>query len=196
MSPLSAHHKSAAVKYAMNIYYVYKYLREDGTPYYIGKGKGNRAYNPDHTVKLPPRDRIRFVIKNISEADAHTLEKELILLYGRKDLGTGILRNLTEGGEGATPGPTVRAKYSAAKKGKKPNNYGKKCNYPSSRKWDRSGDKHPLYGVGHTDEARAAISAGIKAGWDRPVQTCPHCGKQGKVGMTRWHFDNCRHKAS
>jgi hypothetical protein len=25
-------------------------------------------------------------------------------------------------------------------------------------------------------------------------KTCPHCGKFGKVNMTRWHFDNCKLK--
>ena len=174
-------------------YYVYEYLREDGTPYYVGKGQGKR-WRDKHSVAIPPKERVKFVQENMLEQDAFALEEELILKYGRKDLGTGILRNLTSGGEGQTPGPEVRAKLSAIKKGKKPNNYGKTVSYKKDRKWDRQGEKHHMHGKNHTDEARQKISEGIKANWDRPVQTCPHCGKQGKVGMTRWHFDNCKHK--
>ena len=87
----------------MNIYYVYAYTYEDGSPYYIGKGKGNRAYTK-HKRNLLPQDRSCIVIlqENLSESDAYTLEVELIKTYGRIDLGSGPLRNLTDGGEGAS----------------------------------------------------------------------------------------------
>ena len=91
----------------MNIYYVYQYLREDLTPYYIGKGKDKRAWEPhkrSNGTDLLPNDnsKIQVVAKTLSENEAHLLETKLIEQYGRKDLGTGILRNLTDGGEGAS----------------------------------------------------------------------------------------------
>lgn len=82
----------------MSIYYVYARLREDQTPYSIGKGKGDRAWAKDHNCSLPPRDRIVLLAEHLDEAAAYSLEAELIKYYGRKDLGTGILQNKTDGG--------------------------------------------------------------------------------------------------
>ena len=87
----------------MNNFYVYEYLREDGTPYYIGKGKDKRAWVKGKTEVGKPTDDSRIVLlkENLSNAEAKALEIELIAHYGRKDLGTGILRNKTAGGDGS-----------------------------------------------------------------------------------------------
>jgi hypothetical protein len=86
----------------MMTFYTYLWLREDGTPYYVGKGKDDRAYTSDgRRVHKPSSERI-LVQEFPSEADAFAAEKFLISYYGRLDLGTGCLRNLTAGGEGTS----------------------------------------------------------------------------------------------
>ena len=83
------------------IYYTYAYLRLDGTPYYVGRGKKRRAYDrKKHGVKVPSRDRILILKKGLTFEESITHEKYLIYVLGRKNNNTGILRNLTDGGEG------------------------------------------------------------------------------------------------
>lgn len=98
-----------------NIFYTYAYLREGNrTPYYIGKGCGKRVYDSSHNVKVPDdKDRIIFLKQNLTEEEAFNHEKYMIAVLGRKDLGTGILRNMTDGGEGpSNPSPEARRKNS------------------------------------------------------------------------------------
>lgn len=93
-------------------YYTYAYLREDGTPYYIGKGKGDRAYRKHFRSKArggyfapPPREQILILKSGLSEQDAYKHEIYMISVFGRKDLETGILRNMSDGGEGTSGVP-------------------------------------------------------------------------------------------
>jgi general stress protein YciG len=86
-----------------NRFYTYAYLRKNGTPYYIGKGIRDRIHNPLHnSIHLPPKERRIFLKQNLTEEEAFKHEIYMIAVFGRIDLGTGILRNMTNGGQGVS----------------------------------------------------------------------------------------------
>lgn len=129
-----------------NNFYTYAYLREDGTPYYIGKGKDRRAYQRHKRGKIkdfrPKKsngsldiDRILILKKNLTEEQSIKHEEYMINVFGRKDLGTGILRNMTSGGDGISG-------YSHTDKTKR----------ILSEK--NSGENNAWYGKNHTEETR------------------------------------------
>jgi hypothetical protein len=148
------------------MYYTYAYLRKNKTPYYIGKGKGNRIYKKSGRKIKPPKDksRIIFLKQNLTEEEAFKHEKYMIVIFGRKDLGTGILLNMTDGGEGASG--AIRSldfkenlrkinknkklskehieKLRQANIGKNNPNYGKSASQKTKEKMSRShiGEKH------------------------------------------------------
>jgi hypothetical protein len=113
-----------------SIYYVYAYLRgkdsERGpkySPYYIGKGCGQRAFDKKRAIAAPAdKSFIVFLDEGLTETEAFALEKYAVSLYGRVDKGAGILWNMTDGGEGCSglimPEET-RAKIARALTGRK-----------------------------------------------------------------------------
>lgn len=90
-------------------FYVYAYIRSKdsttakaGTPYYIGKGTGKRAWSDNHRCAPPDSNKIVILECNLSDVGALSLERRYIKWYGRIDNKTGILANLTDGGEGTS----------------------------------------------------------------------------------------------
>lgn len=115
-------------------FYTYAYLRnrdsssgKAGTPYYLGKGCGNRAYQKHGKIPVPKdKSLIVFLETKISELGAFALERRYIEWYGRKDLDNGILINLTDGGEGVSGRSGIL-----------------------SSMYGRTGENHPMYGRKH-----------------------------------------------
>jgi hypothetical protein len=112
-----------------NRFYTYAYLREDGTPYYIGKGSGDRINDNTGRGCKKPKDKIRiiFLKQNLTEEEAFRHEIYMIDVFGRKDIGTGILYNRTNGGDGVSG--AIISEELKRKKGEK-----------------IRGEKHPAYG--------------------------------------------------
>ena len=115
------------------MYYTYAWRRDDGTPYYIGKGKGDRAWRTHwrwrngKQVKWGVPKNVIILKEFVSELDAYKHERYIISILGLKVNG-GLLANMSVGGEGGsrpghckghsnhTPEQLVKASENALKR--------------------------------------------------------------------------------
>ena len=188
-------------------YYTYAYLREDRTPYYIGKGQGKRIYSKNRRIK-PPKDksRIIFLKQNLTEEEAFKHEIYMIDVFGRKDLGTGILHNMTDGGEGiSNPSEETRKKMSEVHKGKPATNgflgkshtketrdkiskshTGKKLSkeHRDNLSKSKTGENHPMYGREHSQKTIEKMKISAKMGENHPMYGKTHT-KEAREKMSK-----------
>tara|TARA_B110000503_G_scaffold109104_1_gene163161 strand:- start:1268 stop:1948 length:681 start_codon:yes stop_codon:yes gene_type:complete len=190
-----------------NRFYTYAYLREDRTPYYIGKGSRNRIYeNQGRPCDKPKnKSRIIFLKQNLTEEEAFNHEIYMISVFGRIDIGTGILRNKSNGGEGkigyVTSDETKnkiskkmkgrvfsaewRKKISEAQKGEKNHNYGKPHTEETKRKISISNK-----GNKHSDESKLKIGINNSQSWKITFEN----GNIIEIcGAVKWSMENGYH---
>jgi hypothetical protein len=87
---------------------VYRHIRKDtDKPFYIGIGSSiNRAYQKrsrnSHWKNIVSKTdyEVEILFDDLTYEQAKEKEIEFIKLYGRNDIGTGILCNMTDGGDG------------------------------------------------------------------------------------------------
>lgn len=195
--------------------YVYRHIRLDkNEPFYIGiSGRTDsntnykRAYNtkrgrnPLYTNIINKTDiRVEIVLDNLTYEEACIKERELILLYGRIDLNTGCLANMTDGGDGglgyvmpeSAKHRIKEFQLSLNKKGKP----GRIWTEESKQKLSKT-----ITGVKHTEESKQKMRRPKPPGFKEQISklkkelkaTCPHCNKTGNhAGIHRWHFNNCK----
>lgn len=193
--------------------YVYIYYDPRNTPIepiYVGKGVNDRMYhhvnkkchNPilerklTNIKELGLEPIIEKIQDDISDEEALKLERELIVKYGRIDLKTGTLCNLTEGGEG-TFGKIIsdetKKLWSKQRKGKKQTEaqYAANCNRIVS---EETKEKQRQANKGHSRHTPKQIDAIKKHNQERTISddTRKLWSEQrlGKNEKIKWPPDN------
>ena len=107
-------------------YVIYRHLKPNGEVFYIGIGSEKRAYQKNPRSDFWKRVvsihgyEVQILKSDLTWEDACELEILLISWYGRRNLNTGTLVNMTEGGDGSvgySPSEESRRRKSEKMKG-------------------------------------------------------------------------------
>ncbi len=154
----------------MNDFYVYAHVRKDGTPFYVGKGRGSRFLSKTRSmawkrvvIKEYRETRVPnhiMLAENLDEQTAFDLEKFWIALFGRRGIHPGgVLVNHTDGGEGLSGmkhRPETKKKIAKKATGRKHSSDTKKV--MSEKASLRVGEKNTFFGKKHSSESKKKIS--------------------------------------
>lgn len=177
--------------------YVYRHIRLDkNEPFYIGIGSDTdykRAFKKTQrtwywqNIASSGYD-VDILLENLTWEQACEKEKEFIALYGRKDLGTGTLVNMTDGGEGnLNPPESIRKKISAAHKGKPSH----RLNKPLTEAHKKN-ISNALKGVSKSKEH---VEKNKTAAKNRVRLKCEYCNVVANINNYKlWHGDRCKSK--
>lgn len=144
----------------INNFYVYCHIRLDtDTPFYVGKGKNNRAHSKHNRSKYWNNIVkkygyiIEIIEENLSEDKAFKKETEFVKLYKSQGFCEA---NFTDGGDGASGAvrsEETRQKMSEAAKGRKPWITGKKHTEETLKKMSEA-----QKGKKHSEETKKRLS--------------------------------------
>jgi hypothetical protein len=145
---------------------VYRHRRlSDDSVFYIGIGNKQRPFvktkRNSYWQNIVKKDGyyVEVIQENLSFEDAKELEVFLISLYGRKDIKTGILCNMSDGGDGSNLSPEVRKKISERRKGIRnvPLDYVITKEHREKISLAKKGKQSTFKGKKHTDKAKEII---------------------------------------
>jgi hypothetical protein len=165
--------------------YLYRHIREDkNEPFYIGIGSDSTYKRANQTKKERRNNiwnkivsktfyKVEILFDDLTWEEACNKEKEFIALYGRIDNGTGLLANMTNGGDGSLG--IIKSEQTISK-----------------LKERMSGKGNPMYGVKHPPELIEQIRLKNlgKTAWNKGLPCLDHVKKalsEKMIGSTPWN---------